>query len=69
MVEIEWEQYFEYHHRIISEKIVRALDTGQLMGDPIYSCQGNNQDPKNTPGPTRPPTQSTCLAIGVCWCG
>ena len=33
MVEIEWEQYFEYHHRIISEKIVRALDTGQLMGD------------------------------------
>ena len=35
MVEIEWEQYFEYHHRIISEKIVRALDTGQLMGDAL----------------------------------
>ena len=38
MVEIEWEQYFEYHHRIISEKIVRALDNGQLMGDRFYWC-------------------------------
>ena len=50
MVEIEWEQYFEYHHRIIREKIVRALDTGQLMGDPIYSftlpiCLTNHPDP------------------------
>ena len=35
VVELEREQYFEYRYRTISEKIVRLLDTGQLMGDPL----------------------------------
>jgi hypothetical protein len=37
VVELEREQYFEYPYRIISEKFVRLLDTGQLMGDPFNS--------------------------------
>jgi hypothetical protein len=36
-VELEREQYFEYPYRIISEKFVRLLDTGQLIGDPFNS--------------------------------
>ena len=37
VVELERAQYFEYPYRISSENFVRALDTGQLMGDPFYS--------------------------------
>ena len=33
MVELGRESYFEYPYRINSENFVRALDTGQLMGD------------------------------------
>ena len=35
VVELERAQYFEYPYRISSEKIVRTLDTGELMGDPF----------------------------------
>ena len=39
VVELDGVRYFEYPFRISSEKIVRALDTGQLMGVPYYSIQ------------------------------
>ena len=35
VVELERAQYLEYPYRISSENFVRALDTGQLMGDAI----------------------------------
>ena len=35
VVELEWEPYFEYPYRISSEKIVRTLDTGQIMDAPL----------------------------------
>ena len=35
VVELGRESYFEYPYRINSENFVRALDTGQLMGDAI----------------------------------
>jgi len=33
-LELEVTKYFEHLYRIISEKIVRLLDSGQLMDDP-----------------------------------
>ena len=39
VVELERAQYFEYPYRISSEKIARALDTGQLMSGPFdFPC-------------------------------
>ena len=35
---MEQERYLNKPDRINSEKFVRLLDTGQLMGDPIYYC-------------------------------
>ena len=43
MIEFERAFYFEYPYRIISEKIVRALDNVQLMGDPFDSRKRANQ--------------------------
>ena len=75
VVEFERESYFEYPYRIISEKSVRALDTGQLMGGPIFPIYRTSiyffRAPKTGPALGNSTAMNltnlrNCLATAIC---
>jgi hypothetical protein len=64
-VKLERESYFEYPYRIISEKFVRLLDTGQLIGDPFNYFNSKPSLHRTAGALVRPNVKVTCAPTQV----